>query len=891
MASRFPLNGNSTSGSPFITGLSGDLSYIQIGMEVSFYTTSDLDGSTLFPGSVTVVSVNTGSSTIVVSENAMTNEFQLFMAFQSLLESSTTASGTLSADLSVSSPSVVSLDANLNATASINADLVTFTKDFNLLEASLDANASVLADLVTITKDFNLLFAVFTGSGNLTADLDQGSPPIVTFDSLLTAEASCSARTFVCIRYLEANLSGSANLVGGGTGGQSGYEATGTWSPDITGVTFVETGTYAGAAAYTATDALGAGQDLYIWWDSLSSNWYVTDGSIGNGVNYVALGSSPGDINDVSTSSWTPIMGFSSVDTISEAQGGAGLYLESTNVPTVSVQLSAALDASANLVADIVVTSILGNTVTLSSVMTSEGVLIADLNTGTYTENALSVLFTANATIVADLKVTPSTVAPSISLEAGLAATGSIWASDLSVYNDSTSIVDLNASLSGTGSIWASDLSVIPSTASSIVSLNSALVANGVLSANLDGGVAVNVLLDANLTGAAVLTADLKQISVSHIPLQASLVTGSTVTAELDVQSATASPEVTLESSLSVDGTCNASLSVVSNIISIVPMAASFAAAAVLTGSLLIDNQLEAEFWGTGEMAPAMVDLQPRPEARLTASGVMSSPTIQNAYTLQPAQFSAVGKITAQLDRGMEGIGVCHVVDDLFRMWGIEKPCATTLSVRERAITDLNAAMQTIWSFSKNVDFWTRTTELVTVPAGIGSILLSNDIQNVLSPCRTEADNRPLAPLHSIDELENFSIYYLGGLTHAQATGTPTSFYVERDNQTGNDPARCTLHLAPTPVVDTTVKLDVIKECPRFSWKDYENCSRIPIPHQYIESILLPITRYRSSNYRLFYDKEGKSAIFEEYQMALGQLGANDPIPTWDKTEQQGDKA
>lgn len=887
MASRFPLNGNSTSGSPFITGLSGDLSYIQIGMEVSFYTTSDSDGSTLFPGSVTVVSVNTGSSTIVVSEDAMTNEFQLFMAFHSLLESSPTASGTLTADLSVSSPSVVSLDASLDATASINADLVTFTKDFNLLEASLDANASVLADLVTITKDFNLLFAVFTGSGNLTADLNQGSPPVVTFDSLLTAEASCSARTFVCIRYLEANLSGSASLVGGGTGGQSGYEATGTWSPDITGVTFVETGTYNSAPAYTATDAFGAGQDAYLWWDTTA--WQITDGSIGAAGTYVAIGSI--DVNGQANNIWSALFGFTAVGATDAVQGAAGLYLESTNVPTVSVQLSAALDASADLVADIVVTSILGNTVTLSSVMTSEGVLIADLNTGTYTENALSVLFTANATIVADLEVTPSTVAPSISLEAGLTATGSIWASDLSVYNDSTSIVDLNASLSGTGSIWASDLSVIPSTASSIVSLNSALVANGVLSANLDGGVAVNVLLDANLTGAAVLTADLKQISVSHIPLQASLVTGSTVTAELDVQSATASPEVTLESSLSVDGTCNASLSVVSNIISIVPMAASFAAAAVLTGSLLIDNQLEAEFWGTGEMAPAMVDLQPRPEARLTASGVMSSPAIQNAYTLQPAQFSAVGKITAQLDRGMEGIGVCHVVDDLFRMWGIEKPCATTLSVRERAITDLNAAMQTIWSFSKNVDFWTRTTELVTVPAGIGSILLSNDIQNVLSPCRTEADNRPLAPLHSIDELENFSIYYLGGLTHAQATGTPTSFYVERDNQTGNDPARCTLHLAPTPVVDTTVKLDVIKECPRFSWKDYENCSRIPIPHQYIESILLPITRYRSSNYRLFYDKEGKSAIFEEYQMALGQLGANDPIPTWDKTEQQGDKA
>jgi hypothetical protein len=234
---------------------------------------------------------------------------------------------------------------------------------------------------------------------------------------------------------------------------------------------------------------------------------------------------------------------------------------------------------------------------------------------------------------------------------------------------------------------------------------------------------------------------------------------------------------------------------------------------------------------------------------------------------------------------------VHQVVDDLFRMWGIEKACATTLSVKERAISDLNAAMQTLWSYSKNVDFWTRTTEVVTVPASSGSILLSDDIQNVITPCRTQEDNRPLAPLHSIDELENFSTYYLGGLSHSEATGIPTSFYVSRGNQSGDDPARCTLHLAPRPLVDTAVKIDVIKECPRYDWSDYENETSIPVPHQYGESILLPIARYRSSSYRLFYDKEGKPAILNEYKMALSQLGANDPNPTWDKTEQEGDKS
>ena len=136
-------------------------------------------------------------------------------------------------------------------------------------------------------------------------------------------------------------------------------------------------------------------------------------------------------------------------------------------------------------------------------------------------------------------------------------------------------------------------------------------------------------------------------------------------------------------------------------------------------------------------------------------------------------------------------------------------------------------------------------------------------------------------------EVENYDIYYGGGLTHAASSGEIAAYFVERTSQTGSDPAKATVHVAPTPSANTHVLLDVVKEAPRYTWTDYKNCTALPIPHQYVESLLLPLCRFKASSYRLFVNSGDKDSIIQEYRMAMNQLGLNDPLTVTEESRKE----
>jgi hypothetical protein len=224
-----------------------------------------------------------------------------------------------------------------------------------------------------------------------------------------------------------------------------------------------------------------------------------------------------------------------------------------------------------------------------------------------------------------------------------------------------------------------------------------------------------------------------------------------------------------------------------------------------------------------------------------------------------------------------QGLAVCNVINDILLLWGIEDARMSVEYLRERALTDLNAAMQLIWARAKDRDYFSRRTLTVNVLSGVGSAELEQEVQNVLGPVRRASDKGTLRPLASRSQLDLFGHLFLGQTSAAVANGTPQAFFAERLNQSRPDNTKIILHVVPSPDADTDLLVDVAMECPRYEWRDYCQCTPLHIPHRYAESVLLPVCRHRAMSSHYFIKEERKELIENEYSTAMQVLGLVDP--------------
>jgi hypothetical protein len=224
-----------------------------------------------------------------------------------------------------------------------------------------------------------------------------------------------------------------------------------------------------------------------------------------------------------------------------------------------------------------------------------------------------------------------------------------------------------------------------------------------------------------------------------------------------------------------------------------------------------------------------------------------------------------------------QGLGVCNAINDILLLWGIEDARMSVEYLRERALTDLNAAMQLIWAQAKDRDYFSRQTLTVNVPSGQKSVELEQDVQQVLGPVRRASDKGNLRPLASRSQLDLFGHLFLGQTNSAVADGVPQAFFAERLNQNRPDNTRVILHVVPAPDENTNLLVDVAMECPRYEWRDYCQCTPLHIPHRYAESILLPICRHRAMSSHYFIKEERRELIENEYSTAMQVLGLVDP--------------
>lgn len=232
---------------------------------------------------------------------------------------------------------------------------------------------------------------------------------------------------------------------------------------------------------------------------------------------------------------------------------------------------------------------------------------------------------------------------------------------------------------------------------------------------------------------------------------------------------------------------------------------------------------------------------------------------------------------TAHLSFVGQGLGVCDVINDILLLWGIENARMSVEYLRERALNDLNAAMQLIWARAKDRDYFSRRTLTVNIPSGSASVELEQEVQNVLGPVRRASDKGNLRPLASRSQLDLFGHLFLGQASAAVVNGVPQAFFAERLNQNRPDNTKIILHVVPAPAVDTELLVDVAMECPRYEWRDYCTCTPLHIPHRYAESVLLPVCRHRAMSSHYFIKEERRELIENEYATAMQVLGLLDP--------------
>jgi hypothetical protein len=221
-------------------------------------------------------------------------------------------------------------------------------------------------------------------------------------------------------------------------------------------------------------------------------------------------------------------------------------------------------------------------------------------------------------------------------------------------------------------------------------------------------------------------------------------------------------------------------------------------------------------------------------------------------------------------------MNVTQAIDAIYEVFGIPNNASAPEIMRRRIFNDLNSALQLIWSKGHRLlDYYTRQTITATITANSNNVILSDSVSAVLGPVKRVSDNVGLRPIRTRGEYDSFASIYAGSLT--ALTGAPPQAYFadqERPTPDAADSTKITLFVVPSPTANTSLSLEVSLKAPAFTTADYASSTAIPIPHNYAETLLLPIARYLSSSSLFFADKskQREPLLKAEYDRALKTL-------------------
>jgi len=262
--------------------------------------------------------------------------------------------------------------------------------------------------------------------------------------------------------------------------------------------------------------------------------------------------------------------------------------------------------------------------------------------------------------------------------------------------------------------------------------------------------------------------------------------------------------------------------------------------------------------------------LTSRASGALTGSNFFRRTPLIRALTRGSLDFVITGR----------GLSVRDVVADCMGVWnlrlGVRCLCAQD-DVKERAIADLNASLQVIYSRAHRLNYFNKTTLTVTVPANATGADLPNTIQAVLGTARWKATEdatttKALASLSSLADAQQFGDLY-------GVAGNPMAYFIDTRTQPEANVVKSKLMVLPVQTSQIYVDLEVAYAAPRYTWRDVELATPLQLPSTYAESLLMPIVRQRATGFRLFTNQVLRQTIEAQYMKAQLALGLVDPKP------------
>ena len=239
--------------------------------------------------------------------------------------------------------------------------------------------------------------------------------------------------------------------------------------------------------------------------------------------------------------------------------------------------------------------------------------------------------------------------------------------------------------------------------------------------------------------------------------------------------------------------------------------------------------------------------------------GLIARGTMNVPVTLSRALCNIGVKGTLRLTTADAGFTVKQALAAIYSVWGsgCSDSCDTAYTARGSAALDiLNGCMQEILLNAKEFQYLSRETITVADTSadavnGLTYMDLPENVQAVVGPVIVKLlvasgpsvyVKAPVVGVSTKSQLMNFSTYY-----NTNGGNRLYAYWIDRAYQTDGGRTRIRIYFDYDNDQFTEAYIDVEREALRYRAADCASGTVIPLPHQYAESLLLPLLREAAS--------------------------------------------